>query len=77
MDDATPLYWGMHEQPPLEGDPYALARSSAPSGRIVPLPYTDLRTSAILVVQARFSGDARLNYIVGTRETVPFIKTEM
>ncbi len=19
MDDAIPLYWGMHEQPPLEG----------------------------------------------------------
>jgi hypothetical protein len=28
MDDTTPLHWGMHEMPPLEGAPFALARSS-------------------------------------------------
>lgn len=28
MDDATPLHWGMYEMPPLEGDPFALARST-------------------------------------------------
>ena len=28
MDDATPLYWGIHEQLPLEGDPFALGHGN-------------------------------------------------
>jgi hypothetical protein len=28
MGPETPLHWGMDEMPPIEGDPFALARSS-------------------------------------------------